>query len=116
MSTQVSPEVLSLPRFRNEPYTDFSVAANRAAMEDALRLVRGQFDREHDLWIGGQRRETGEKLISRNPSKSSETVGVHQMATAADAAQAVESAAAYFPEWSRTPAEERCRMLLRAGD
>ena len=116
MSTQLSLDVRALPAFRNEPYADFSVASNRAAMEDALRQVRNQFGREYDLLIGGERRKTGEKLVSRNPSKTSETVGVHQMATAAEAAQAVEAAAAYFPEWSRTPAEDRCRMLLRAVD
>ena len=116
MSTQVSLDVRALPAFRTEPYTDFSVASNRAAMEEAQSQVRGQFGREYDLLIGGERRRLGEKLISRNPSKFSETVGVHQMASAAEAAQAVEAAAAYFPEWSRTPAEDRARMLLRTAD
>jgi 1-pyrroline-5-carboxylate dehydrogenase len=116
MSIQATVEGRSLPAFRNEPYTDFSVASHRAAMEDALRNVRGQFGREYDLLIGGQPVKTAEKLISRNPSRPSETVGVHQMATPAEAARAVESAAAFFPEWSRTPAEERSRMLLRTGE
>jgi 1-pyrroline-5-carboxylate dehydrogenase len=110
------PEVRNLPAFRNEPYTDFSIPAHRAAMEDALRRVRAQFGREYDLWIGGKPFRTGEKLVSRNPSAPSEIVGIHQMASAADAAAAVESAAAFFPEWRNTPAEIRSAMLLVAAD
>ncbi len=116
MSTQVSLDLRALPAFRNEPYTDFSVASNRAAMEEALKQVRNQFGREYDLLVGGVRRRLAEKVISLNPSKCSEIVGVHQMASAAEAAEAVESAAAYFPEWSGTPAEQRVRMLLRTAD
>ncbi len=115
MSAQVSPQISSLPIFRNEPYTDFSTPANRADMENALQLVHGQFGREYDLWINGEPRRSSGKLISRNPSKTSETVGVHQMATTEDAALAVESAHAFYPEWSRTTAAERAGMLLRAA-
>ena len=115
MSTQAGLDVRALATFRNEPYTDFSVPSHRAAMQQALRHVHGQFGREYDLWINGQPRRTAEKLISRNPSKSSETVGVHQMATPSEAALAVESSSAFFPEWSATPAEDRCRMLLGAA-
>jgi 1-pyrroline-5-carboxylate dehydrogenase len=116
MNAQATTDGRSLPAFRNEPFTDFSVASHRAAMGDALRLVRGQFGREYDLWIDGRPVGTAEKLVSRNPSRPSETVGVHQMATPAEAARAIESAAAFFPEWSRTPAEDRSRMLVRAGE
>ncbi|MCC7173930.1 MAG: L-glutamate gamma-semialdehyde dehydrogenase [Bryobacterales bacterium] len=116
MSTQLRPDVGPLSAFRNEPYADFSVASNRAAMEEALGRVRNQFGQEYDLMLGGRRRRLEEKLHSRNPSRSSETVGVHQMAGAAEAAQAVEDAADFFAEWSRTPPEERCRALLRTAD
>ncbi len=116
MSASASFEPKSLPAFRNEPYTDFSVPANRQAMAEAIRAVRAQLGREYDLWIGGEKLKTAGKLISVNPSDPSETVGVHQMATPEVAAAAVESAFSYFPEWSRTSAEDRARMLLRAGE
>jgi 1-pyrroline-5-carboxylate dehydrogenase len=106
----------SLAAFRNEPYTDFSVPANRQAMEDALRSVRGQFGREYDLWIDGSAVKGGGTFDSLNPSRPSEIVGVHQAATAAQAAEAVESAFRFFPEWSSVPAEMRCRALLRAAE
>jgi 1-pyrroline-5-carboxylate dehydrogenase len=101
--------------FRNEPYTDFSTPANRKAMEEALATVRGQFGREYDLRIAGERFRTPDKLKSVNPSNPTEVVGIHDKATPAMATQAIESAHAFFPEWSRTDPAERIAMLRRAA-
>ena len=105
-----------LPEFHNEPYADFTRDEPRSAMEEALARVRREFGAEYDLRIDGQRVRTAEKLESRNPSRPSEVVGVHQRGTPELAAQAVEAACAFFPEWSRTPAESRVEMLLRAAE
>ena len=105
-----------LPAFQNEPYTDFSAPANRRAMDEALANVRAQLGREYDLLIGGERLKTGDLLRSVNPSNPREVVGVHHRATAELARRAVDSAFAYFSEWSATSAEERIRLLLRASD
>jgi 1-pyrroline-5-carboxylate dehydrogenase len=102
----------TLTEFRNEAYTDFSDPANRHAMELALKKVRSELGREYELRLGGESIATGDKLTSVNPSKTAEVVGVHHKATAALAKRAVEEAYAYFPQWSRTPAEERIRMTL----
>ncbi|HEY1338859.1 MAG TPA: L-glutamate gamma-semialdehyde dehydrogenase [Bryobacteraceae bacterium] len=102
----------TLSEFRNEPYADFAVPANRQAMADALKKVRAEFGREYRLRIGGEYITTGDLLKSVNPSNPREVVGVHHKATAELANRAVESAYSYFPEWARTPAEERVRMLL----
>ncbi len=102
----------TLSEFRNEQYTDFSQPANRQAMELALQKVRSELGREYPLRIGGEMFSTGDKLISVNPSKTSEVVGVHHKATTQLATRAVESAYSYFTQWSRTPAKERVRMLL----
>jgi 1-pyrroline-5-carboxylate dehydrogenase len=104
----------SLPEFRNEPATDFSIPANRRAMESALEQVRGALGREYPLRMGGEAIETGDKLISVNPSDTQQVVGVHHRASADLARRAVESAWAAFPAWSRTPAQERIRLLLEA--
>jgi 1-pyrroline-5-carboxylate dehydrogenase len=106
---------MKLPEFRNEPYTDFSLPDNRRRMEDALSAVRAQFGREYELHLAGENIRTGDLLTSLNPSNTREVVGVHHKATRALAQRAVESAWSYFPEWSRTPAEERIRMLLEAA-
>jgi 1-pyrroline-5-carboxylate dehydrogenase len=106
----------ALREFRNEPYTDFTEADNRRAMEKALAEVRSRFGREYELRIGGERIRTDEKLRSINPSKPSEVVGIHQKATPELAARAVEAAYSFFPEWAKTPAEDRVHMLLRSAD
>jgi 1-pyrroline-5-carboxylate dehydrogenase len=105
----------SLPEFRNEPYTDFSAQANRHAMEAALRKVRAEFGREYDILLAGERLKSPDKLKSLNPSHPSDVVGVHSKATPEMAREAVEATHKYFPKWSRTPAEDRVRMLLRAA-
>jgi 1-pyrroline-5-carboxylate dehydrogenase len=106
---------MAASNFQNEPYTDFSVPANRQAMEASLARVRSEFGREYDLRIAGDRLKTADKLKSVNPSHPAEIVGIHQKATPAMAAQAIEAAHAFFPEWSRTGASERIAMLRRAA-
>ncbi len=115
MSAQTGTGPRPLPPFANEAYTDFSLPANRAAMESALGAVRGQFGRTYDLLVDGRRLQGPATFASLNPSVTSQTVGFHQMASEDQAVRAVEAADAFFPEWSRTPAEERCRLLLRAA-
>ena len=63
--------------FRNEPYTDFTVSANRESMQAALAHVRSRFGREYDLLIAGDRHGTPDKLRSVNPSRPGEVVGIH---------------------------------------
>src|SRR5205809_11596 len=104
-----------MPDFKNDPYTDFSIAANRQSMEAALAKVRSEFGREYHLAIAEERLKTPEKLKSVNPSNPSEIVGIHQKATPAMASQAIEAAHAFFPEWSRTSPAERISMLRRAA-
>ncbi len=105
----------TLSQFQNEPYTDFSQPANRQAMEQALEKVRSELGREYLLRLGGEWIATGDKLVSLNPSRSAEVVGVHHRATAELAHSAVESAYAAFAGWSRTPAGERIRLTREAA-
>jgi 1-pyrroline-5-carboxylate dehydrogenase len=105
----------TISEFRNEAYADFSQPANRQAMEAALQKVRGELGREYPLRIGGELISTGDKLVSVNPSRTDEVVGVHHRANTELAKRAVESAYSYFGQWSRTPAEDRVRMLLDAA-
>jgi 1-pyrroline-5-carboxylate dehydrogenase len=84
-------------------------------MEAALAEVRSKFGHEYDLLVGGERFQTAEKLRSVNPSRPSEVVGIHQKATPELATRAVESAYAYFPEWSATSVADRIRKLVTAA-
>lgn len=84
-------------------------------MERALGSVRSQFGREYPLLVDGERVTVGATFESRNPARPSELIGRHQKGTVELARRAVESAYAYFPEWSATPVEERVRLLVNAA-
>jgi 1-pyrroline-5-carboxylate dehydrogenase len=105
----------TLSQFRNEPLTDFSKAANRHAMEEALKKVRSEFGREYPLRIAGETISTGDKLISVNPSNTAEVVGVHHKAMAELANRVVEESFAAFPKWAATPEKERVRMAVEVA-
>jgi 1-pyrroline-5-carboxylate dehydrogenase len=111
----LSNPVMNIPEFRNEPYTDFSIPASRLRMEEALAKVRGQLGQEYEIVIAGERIRTADKLKSINPARPDETVGIHQKATPELANRAVETAHRNFAEWSRTPAADRVRMLLKTA-
>jgi len=106
---------LHLPEFTNEPYVDFSKPENRKKMEEALKKVASEFDREYPMWIAGQKVTTAEKRASTNPSRPSQVIGVFQHANAAMARQAVEAAHKYFDTWKKVPPQERAKCLFRAA-
>jgi 1-pyrroline-5-carboxylate dehydrogenase len=107
--------LMTLPEFRNEPCADFSQPAIRQAAVSALGRVRSELGREYLLRIAGDWISTGDPLVSVNPSNPREAVGIHHRATPELANRAVEAAHGYFPQWSRTPAAERVRLLLEAA-
>jgi 1-pyrroline-5-carboxylate dehydrogenase len=102
--------------FKNEEFIDFSKPEKRKAMEDAIAHVKSQLGREYPLTIGGRDVITTEKLVSTNPSKPDQVIGVFQKATVEMANEAVEKAAAAFESWKRVPVEERVACLYRASD
>ncbi len=104
-----------LAAFKNEPVLDFARAENMDAAKAALEKVRARFGREYQPWIAGAHHKTGDILHSTNPAKPSEVVGKHHRATPQLAARAIEDAHAYFPEYSRTPAEKRVEMAARVA-
>src|SRR5271165_1253118 len=114
MSTVVA-EKAPIEMFRNEPYTDFSTPEGRRKAEEAAAKVKAELGREYDLRVAGRHEKTHDTLRSVNPSRPSETVGIHHKATVELANEAIESAAHFFPEWSATPARQRIDMLMRAA-
>ena len=107
---------MQLPEFRNEPYTDFTVPANRVRMEEAMGKVHAQLGREYGLIIGGERVRTTDKLRSTNPARPDEVVGILQKASPELANNAIESAHHHFAQWSRTPVGDRVAMLLKTAE
>src|ERR1700738_635921 len=101
--------------FVNEAFLDFTVAANRRAMEAARAEGESRLGHEYDMVIGGKTLRTEGKIVSTNPARPAQVVGVHQRAGAEDAALAMEAAQAAFVTWSRVPVAERAELLFKAA-
>lgn len=106
--------------FRNEPLTDFSVAANRDAMAAALDEVRahisGSAGGAVPLTINGESVITRQTVASINPSHASEIIAEYCVATQDDVQRAVAAAKAAFPAWRDTPPDQRAKLLFRAAN
>ncbi|HEX4613004.1 MAG TPA: proline dehydrogenase family protein, partial [Urbifossiella sp.] len=110
------PPVRAVPAFHNEPPTDFSREASRAAMRDALALVRTQLGRTYPAVVGGAELPVTKTIDRVNPSRTAELIGRTAAATAAQANAAVAAALAAFDGWRDTPVEDRAGLLLRVAD
>ncbi len=102
--------------FQNEPFIDFKAPENASAMRAALAAVASQLGRVYDLVLAGRRIRTADKILSLNPARPAQLVGVHQKAGAENAEEAMASALRAFASWSRTPVEERASLLLSAAE
>ena len=103
------------PKFKNEPFTDWSVAANRRKMEAAIAKVGSEFGKEYPNLIGGEQVLSKEKFNSLNPSNPLEVVGRFQKGTADDAIRALDVALKAFEEWRWVPMEKRAAYLFKAA-
>ncbi len=84
-------------------------------MQAALADVENQLGREYDLVIGGSRLRTEAKIVSANPARPAQLVGIHQRAGTEHLQRAIDAAQTAFSSWSRTPAAERAELLFRAA-
>jgi RHH-type proline utilization regulon transcriptional repressor/proline dehydrogenase/delta 1-pyrroline-5-carboxylate dehydrogenase len=101
--------------FRNEPLTDFSQAAGRLAMQEALRKVAGNLGATYPLVINGKVVSTSDTIDSVNPSRKRQVVGRVGRATLEHAERALKAATEAFPAWRDTPPEERAKCLRQAA-
>lgn len=99
--------------YRVEPYEDFTIKANRDAMEAALKKVESELGREYPLIINGKPVKTKELITSINPSDTSQVVGKVGKATQKDAENALQVALAAFESWKKVPWEVRARYVLK---
>lgn len=112
MLPQKTNETETLPEFKNEPLTDFSVPSNREAFSSALRKIERSLPIEGQNRIGGERVGAARRFESVNPSDKRQVIGRFPEGTAEDANRAVDAAAHAFETWSRTPARERWEKIL----
>ena len=106
---------MGLIPYKNEAYLDWSDENNVEAMQAALTDVGSRLGRSYPAIIGGKRVETDGEITSVNPANPSQVVGRTASATEREADMALESATSTFETWSRTSAEARARILLRAS-
>lgn len=104
-----------LREFRNEPFTDFSVQANKDLMETALKKVRSELGRKYPLMIGGRAVHTDKELVSTNPSNPKEVIGSFSKASKKEAEEAMQAASTAFESWKNTCPIDRARCLLKAA-
>ncbi|MDP8238100.1 MAG: L-glutamate gamma-semialdehyde dehydrogenase [Candidatus Hatepunaea meridiana] len=104
-----------LPEFKNTPFTDFSIAENKTAMEEALAKVKSELGKRYPVIISGKSYIEGDTFKSVNPANTSQLIGEFTKGTKEMAEEAIETAAATFEEWKKVPAFERARILLKAA-
>lgn len=107
-----------LDEFKNEPFTDFSVAENADAMRAAIETVRSELGREYGIVINGEKIALESKFQSINPANKTEVVGVFSEGDT-DAEnlvnKAIESATNAFKLWKNVSAAERAEYLFKAA-
>jgi RHH-type proline utilization regulon transcriptional repressor/proline dehydrogenase/delta 1-pyrroline-5-carboxylate dehydrogenase len=109
-------EELSAGVYENSPLVNFAYKDSQDKMQSALREMRKRFGEKYPLVLGGEKVWTDELTPSVNPSAPDEIVGYGSEAGIPEAERAVKAARAAFGKWSRTPFEERARLLERAAD
>jgi len=102
--------------FQNEPHTDFTIAAQRQAMIDALAKVRSRSGQKYPLVIGDKEVWTDKEIVSINPARPNEVIGRIAKGGKAEAEAALASARAAFTGWGRASVEERAGTLERVAE
>jgi 1-pyrroline-5-carboxylate dehydrogenase len=92
-----------------------SSAAFHEEMERAQEALATRLASLHPCSIDGRPSTSGRRREVRSPIDSELLLGEIEQATAAEAARAMEAAAAGFPAWRHTPWRERVEMLRRAA-
>lgn len=101
--------------YKHEPFTDFTVEANKQAYEKGLQTVAQYLGRDYPLVIGGERIVTDEKITSYNPARKTEVVGTVSKATQHHAEQAMQHALQAFETWKLVDPAVRADVLLKAA-
>lgn len=101
--------------YKHEPFTDFSVEANRKALEAGLATVESYLGQDYDLVIGGERISTEQKIVSVNPANKAEVIGRVSKADRELAEKAMKVADETFNTWRKVKPEVRADILFRSA-
>jgi RHH-type proline utilization regulon transcriptional repressor/proline dehydrogenase/delta 1-pyrroline-5-carboxylate dehydrogenase len=116
-SARSQADIKSPPKdhFRNEPSLDFSIAANRDNMADAIRSLKESPTRSYPLLIGDRKVITENEIVSLNPARPHETIGRVSSASKLEADNAIAEAVHMQEVWKKTLPEKRASCLFRAA-
>ncbi len=106
---------MQIPKFKNEPYTNWATGNSRKLQEKEIAKLEAQFGQEYPNIIGGERAVAQEKFNSINPSNPSQIVGIFQKGSSADAVKALDAAWKAFDSWRRVPADKRAALLFKGA-
>ena len=101
------------PAFANHRVMDFSQKANRRDFEKALENWRQKFPIEVPAFIEGRPVRSQNIFKRPNPARNSQTVSLSYWAGQNQVESAVQSAKAFFEEWSRSAPSRRIACLRR---
>ncbi|MFZ5644302.1 MAG: L-glutamate gamma-semialdehyde dehydrogenase [Bacillota bacterium] len=101
--------------FQNEPLLDWTIEENRFKFENALSHVKKEFGKKIPLYINGREVVTGKEIVSTNPNRTSEVVGIVGSAGVKEAGEAIVAARQAFPSWRDTDPGERAEFLFKAA-
>ncbi|WP_378957146.1 L-glutamate gamma-semialdehyde dehydrogenase [Pelosinus sp. sgz500959] len=101
--------------YKVEPFTNFTIPENKAAMEKSLAALELEKGKSYPLTIGGEKLDTEARITSINPSKTSEVIGTVACANIDLAERAVQAAAKAFASWQYTCPAERSLYLFKAA-
>src|SRR5699024_3175033 len=100
--------------YKHEPFTDFSIAENKAAFEAALKKVETDIlGGDFPLIINGERVTTEDKIVSLNPANYDEVIGNVSKADQELAERAMQVADEKFETWRKSDPKFRADILFK---
>lgn len=112
----LSPVALAKGNFSNCPFTDFTIAANREKFQQSLDSWKQKFPVKVPIVLAGEP-QSGETSFERVTPNDGSTVIAHvELASIAQAEQAIQIAAKAYPEWRDKALSERVAMLSKLAD
>ncbi len=110
------PEEAGHRPFANASDTDFSLAANRAALETAIATLRSQVPALVPALVGGQAVDAPASGVSLDPSEPSTPLYRYVEADMATLERAVQVGARAATRWRDVPGEARAELLWATAD
>ena len=98
-------------RFENDPETDWTLAPNRAWIDEVVARWRERAPEDIPLQVGGEFSRGARTVEGRDPSRPGGTAYRHAQAGAADVDRALSAARAAHPLWADRSVAERAGVL-----